>query len=60
MECRIFALNALRINSFYSYVVRDPAGSAAKKVARPATYEMRATITAYRKDFSPAARRSHD
>ena len=58
MECRIFPLNAFRINGFYSYVVRDAAGSAAKKVARPATYEMRATMTAYRKDFCPVARRS--
>jgi hypothetical protein len=38
MECRIFVLNGLRVNSFHSYVVRDAAGSAAKKVARQARY----------------------
>ena len=60
MEFRILALNALGINSFYSYVVRDTARSAATEIARPSTYEMRATMTAYRKDFSAAARRIRD
>ena len=38
MGCRIFALNALRINSFYSYVVHDTVVKLRKKVAHPACY----------------------
>ena len=58
MEFRIFCAKCPEVNGFYSYLVRDAGGLAAKKAARSATYEMRAAMTAYRRDFSPVAHRT--